>query len=380
MSPVNNYLTFTFTSNQTGQANFSFYVEVFINSSFHSAHTIFPENAETGRIDVSGLLKTYVDSLIPTNLIEQDYTNATTEYAIIVYEKYGTPPITQASVTSTTLKIFNASLRYPEFITWDYSQYDPSIVQGSLFLTDFPRTEKQYVRYDENLYLGTFCTILAPITIYIELFDISGNTISSDNYALNQTDFILINVGPQIIVANTIITQNDFDQCYRYYVYIDYSGASNTETYFIYMDQDCTRYDPVRLTWLNKYGVWDSYTFKLLSQESTDITSSRYEGEPGQWQGDQYIYDLSKGMTRVYHKRAIDKLLINSDWMKESVQNWVVRELYESPVVYIQQSDASLELVNINNANYLLKQRRKDGLIQEQVQIEKSYISNSQLN
>lgn len=384
MSPVNNYLTFTFTSNQTGQANFSFYVEVFINSSFHSAHTIFPENTETGRIDVSGLLKTYVDSLIPTNSIEQDYTNATTEYAIIVYEKYGTPPITQASVTSTTLKIFNASLRYPEFITWDYTQYDPSQVSGSLFLTDFPRSEKHYVRYDENLYLGSFISIPIPAgtySVYIELYDIAGNMITSDSFFPTfSTDFILINVGPQIIVANTIITQNDFDQCYRYSVNIDYGGASSTEGYIIYMDHDCTRYDPVRLTWLNKYGVWDSYTFKLLSQESTDITSSRYEGEPGQWQGDQYIYDLSKGMTRVYHKRAVDKLLINSDWMKESVQNWLVRELYESPVVYIQQSDASLELVNINNANYLLKQRRKDGLIQEQVQIEKSYISNSQLN
>lgn len=383
ISPAGNYLTFTFDSDQTGQPNFSFYVEVYINSSFHSAHTIFPESSANGRIDVSGILKTYVNSLIISSSIEQDYTNAITEYAIVVYEKYGTPPINQASATSTTLKLFNGSLRYPNFIQWNYTLYDPSQVQGSYFLTDFPRSEKQYVRFDENLYLGSFISTPVPAGTYslvIELFDISGNSIISDIFFFTfSTDFILINVAPQIIVLNTTITQNDFDQCYNYYVYIDYAGASNTETYWIYMDQDCTRYDPVRLTWLNKFGVWDSYTFKLLSQESTDVTASRYEGEPGEWAGSSYRYTLDKGMTRTYHKRAVDKLLINSDWMKEGVQNWLVRELYESPQVYIQQSNASLELVNVTNANYLLKQRKKDGLIQEAVLIEKTYISNSQL-
>lgn len=383
ISPAGNYLTFTFDSDQTGQPNFSFYVEVYINSSFHSAHTIFPESGDNGRIDVSGILKTYVNSLIVSSSIEQDYTNAITEYAIVVYEKYGTPPINQASDTSTTLKLFNGSLRYPNFIDWDYTIYDPSITQGSYFLTNFPRSEKQYVRYDENLYLGSFISTPVPAGTYslvIELLDISGNSIATDTFFPTfSTDFILINVAPQIIVANTIITQNDFDQCYNYYVYIDYAGASNTETYWLYMDQDCTRYDPVRLTWLNKFGVWDSYTFKLLSQESTDVTSSRYEGEPGEWDGIGYKYTLDKGMTRTYHKRSVDKLLVNSDWMKERVQNWLVRELYESPQVYIQQSDASLELVNVTNANYLLKQRKKDGLIQEAVLIEKTYISNSQL-
>jgi hypothetical protein len=379
ISPVGNYLTFTFDSDQTGQDNFSFYVEVYINSSFHSAHTIFPENSANARIDVSGILRTFVSSNIPSSTIDEDYSNALTEYAIIVYERYGTPPINQASATSTTLQIFNGSLRYPEFTLWDYTAYDPATTLDSLFLTDFPRTEKRYVRFDENLFLASFCTVSAPITLFIQLFDIAGNTIASDSYGLTQTDFTLINVGPQIIVANTTITQNDFDQCYRYYVYIDYSGASNTETYFIYMDQDCTRYDPVRLLWLNKYGVWDSFTFKLLSQESTDVTSSRYEGEPGEWGGSDYRYTLSKGMNRTYHKHAVDKLLINSDWMKEAVQNWLVRELFESPVVYIQKSYGSVELVNVTNANYLLKQRRKDGLIQEQILLEKTYISNSQL-
>jgi hypothetical protein len=383
ISPVGNYLTFTFDSDQTGQANFSFYVEVYINSSFHSAHTIFPENSANARIDVSGILRTFVSSNIPSSIIEEDYSNALTEYAIIVYERYGTPPINQASDTSTTLQIFNGSLRYPEFVNWDYTQYDPATVQGALFLTSFPRSEKAYVKYNDNFYLSQFITVPLPAgtySIFIELYDISGNIIISDAFFPSfSTDFILLNVKPANIVANTLISQNDFDQCYYYSVNLDYGGATTSEAFIIYYDQTCERYDPIRLLWLNKFGVWDSYSFDLVSQESSDVTSSRYEGEPGTWVGSDYKYTLSKGMNRTYHKHAVDKLLINSDWMKEAVQNWLVRELFESPVVYIQQSDGSVELVNVTNANYLLKQRRKDGLIQEQILLEKTYISNSQL-
>lgn len=383
ISPANNYLTFTFSSDQTAQANFSFYIEVYINSSFHSAHTIFPETGALGKFDVSGLIKTYVQSAVPTAYIEQDYTNAITEYALIIYEKYGTPPINQASATSTTLQIFNGSLRYPEFTTWDYTQYDAATTQGASFLTSFPRSEKAYVRFADNFWLGQFITVplsAGTYSIFIELFDISGNSIISDSFFPSfSTDFILLNVSPNHIVANTFISQNDFDQCYYYSVYLDYGGATTSETFVIYYDQTCERYDSKRLVWLNKFGVWDSYSFDLVSQESSDVTATRYEGEPGAWNGNNYSYTLTKGMTRTYHKRAVDKLLLNSDWMKEGVQNWLVRELYESPVVYLNERD-QFELVNVTNSNYLLKQRRKDGLIKEEVLIEKTYLSNSQLN
>ena len=383
ISPANNYLTFTFSSDQTAQANFSFYIEVYINSSFHSAHTIFPETGALGKFDVSGLIKTFVQSAVPTALIEQDYTNAITEYALIIYEKYGTPPINQASATSTTLQIFNGALRYPEFTTWDYLQYDAATTQGALFLTSFPRSEKAYVRYNDNFYLGQFITV--PLTagtysIFIELYDISGNIINTDAFFPSfSTDFILLNVSPANIVANTFISQNDFDQCYYYSVNIDYGGVTTSEAFVIYYDQSCERYDSKRLVWLNKFGVWDSYSFDLVSQESSDVTATRYEGEPGAWNGNNYSYTLTKGMNRTYHKRAVDNLLLNSDWMKEGVQNWLVRELYESPVVYLNDR-TTFELVNVTNSNYLLKQRRKDGLIKEEVLIEKTYLSNSQLN
>lgn len=85
-------------------------------------------------------------------------------------------------------------------------------------------------------------------------------------------------------------------------------------------------------------------------------------------------------------KYSTDKLILNSDWIHEDVQQWLVRELYESPRVYLQLQDDEVvniadvyEPVNVTNANYLLKQRKKAGLIQEQVLITRSYSRISQL-
>lgn len=381
-APVNNYLTFTFDSDQTAQANFSYYVELYINSAFHSAHTIFPESGTYAKFDVSQLLKPYVESAIPDGIIEQNYDGTMAQYAIIVYEKYGTPPITQASATSTTLFAFNGSLRYPEFIQWDYLVYDPSSTQDSLFLTDFPRGEKAYVRDGDSLYLGSFVSTPMPAgtsTLIIELFDISGNSIIYDTYPLTGGyTFGLYNVGPDAIINNTTITQGDFDQCYRYYVQIDYSGVSYSEAFIIYYDHDCTRYTVNRLHWMNKYGVWDSYSFKLVSTEGANVSAVNYDVMPGAWDSFRYQYGLNNGMKRTLIKRAVDTLTLNSDWMKEDVQNWLVQELYESPVVYLDLGGNALELLNITNNNYVLKQKRKDGLIQEVVSAERTYISYSQ--
>jgi hypothetical protein len=130
---------------------------------------------------------------------------------------------------------------------------------------------------------------------------------------------------------------------------------------------------------MNKYGVWDSYSFKLLSQDTGDINSVYYEKMPGDWSGSKYLYALNNGEKRTLIKRIEDRLILNSDWMKEAVQNWLVAELYESPVVYLDLGLGSLELLNVTNNNYIKKQKIKDGLIQEIVTADRTYISYSQL-
>jgi hypothetical protein len=154
-------------------------------------------------------------------------------------------------------------------------------------------------------------------------------------------------------------------------------GAS--EEFRIDIDLECKRYATNRLHWLNKFGVWDSFTFTLVSVTSSNVQSSGYSREKGVWNNTSFTYPSYQGEKVTYSKRSTDQLVLNSDWIKEDIQQWLVRSLLESPVVYLEQSDG-FEPVNISNQTYQFKTKRRDGLIQEQITIDRTYSYTSQLN
>ena len=382
IAPASNPLVFTFSSTETAQDNFSFIVEVFVDSTMILTQQVFRQFNALSRIDVSGAIETYIRNTIPTTNLELDATDSMVTYAIIVYEKYGDPAIIQASATSTTLKAFNGSLEYEDWINFDYAIYDPNQTQDALFLTFFPLTSKRLVGMDENFYLAFFeQTAVASCDLNIYLLDISGNTIATDFITLTTTDFYILNVGPQVIIDNTSITQIDFDTCYRYEISVSVQGVSFVGPINIYMDLACQRYEPYRLHWLNKLGCWDSFTFGLLSTNTATLDSFDYERDPGVLSGNSYTYPLYSGQKINYTKRKNKQLSLNSDFITPEIQNWLVTSLYDSPVVYLERDNGTdFEIVKVSNKNYKLKTRRTDGLLQEEILIERTYIYRSQLN
>ena len=382
IAPASNPLVFTFSSTETAQDNFSFIVEVFVDSTMILTQQVFRQFNALSRIDVSGAIETYIRNTIPTTNLELDATDSMVTYAIIVYEKYGDPAIIQASSTSTTLKAFNGSLEYEDWINFDYAIYDPNQTQDAFFLTFFPLTSKRLVGMDENFYLAFFeQTAVASCDLNIYLLDISGNTIATDFITLTTTDFYILNVGPQVIIDNTSITQIDFDTCYRYEISVSVQGVSFVGPIYIYMDLACQRYEPYRLHWLNKLGCWDSFTFGLVSTNTASLDSFDYERDPGVWSGNSYTYPLYSGQKINYTKRKNKQLSLNSDFITPEIQNWLVTSLYDSPVVYLERDNGTdFEIVKVSNKNYKLKTRRTDGLLQEEILIERTYIYRSQLN
>ena len=389
--PICNNVEWTFESDNTGQANFSFIVEVYINGALNSTHQVFPENGDAGKFNISALGRAVLNNNYPDQATFGQELLTEYVWSLLIYERYGTPPeVIIASSEATSGFIFlNGSFRYANALTgeWDYQDYDIDTGgKGDLFLTDFPRNRKDLVSYYEAKYLsiinsgGDFCTG------YVSLYNISGTLITSATWtgALATSLIIpLVSVGPSVLVGGTSLVQADFDNCYYYTIQIKQTAtpSKDSEIYRIYYDQSCSAYSRRRLIWLNKYGAWDSFTFTLLSEDSSDVTSNRYSKRTGRWVGSSYEYDLSDGHQMTVSKSVQDKLILNSDWIHEEVQQWLVRDLYESPRVYLQ-NDFGLSIfepVNVTNANYLLKQRRKAGLIQEQVQIDRTYTYISQL-
>jgi len=218
------------------------------------------------------------------------------------------------------------------------------------------------------------------------LFDVNNSIIVAHTEAFTANQFPVVDASPQTIIANTAITQANFDDCYYYELTPRgtqsggiYSGGG--EVFRIYLDRDCKRYETRRLHWLNKYGVWDSFTFSLVSTDSSTVQSYGYQREKGVWDDTSYTYPLYQGEKVDFAKTAADQLVLNSDWIYQSVQQWLVRSLIESPSVYLEvDNGTAFEPVKVTNTSYQFKTRRRDGLIQEQITLERTYTYTSQLN
>ena len=386
-TPGSNPVVWTFSSDETAQPNFSYIVEVYVNSILHSTHQVFPQNGIYAKFNASEIARGLLSSpLILDGTLVTLYNSAFDYYTITVYEQYGTPPAIEASDSSNLQYVFNAALRHQDFVNWDYMNYNVSTfnpIAGISYLTSWPRTYKYFCGLNEKVFLGFF-TDDSNVDVNIRLYNAANSLIvSSLGNSIAFQELNVIDASPQNIINNTAITSGDFSTCVYYTFRTNATGGGPyiraTEYFKIYIDTECQRYPSRRLHWLNKFGVYDSFTFDLVSTDSTKVDGNRYEKEKGIWDAENYVYPLYQGEGTTFSKRAEDTLTLNSDWIKEDVQQWLVRELYESPSVYLE-SDGNFEPVNVTNATYKLKVSRRDGLIQELVEIQRTYSFNSQLN
>ena len=386
-TPASNPVVWTFSSDQTFQTNFSYIVEVYINSILHSTHQVFPQNGIYAKFNASEIMRGILSSpLITDTTFVTLYSSAYDAVYIKVYEQYGATPAIFANATSASKYVFNAALRHQDFVNWDYLDYNISTtnpLNGISYLTSWPRTYKYLCGLTEKIFLG-FISNDSGLQIDIRLYD-SANAliVASLGNTITFQQLTVLDASPQTIIDNTAITSGDFSTCVYYTVRTNATGigayTGRSEVFSIYIDTECQRYPSRRLHWLNKFGVWDSFTFDLVSTDSTKVEGNRYEKEKGIWEDENYVYPLYQGEGTTFSKRAEDTLTLNSDWLKQDVQQWLVRELYESPKVYLESS-GSFEPVNVTNASYKLKVSRRDGLIQELVEIQRTYSFNSQLN
>ena len=336
-SPVYNPLNFVFYSLDHGtEADFKYIVDVEVNSVFVSQHEVYNTNVGQARFDCSEVVKARLtSSILALSEITTDYFNSICEYQITVTEYYN--GATHDTTTSTELRAFNGSLRTDRWLSWNWNDYTLNSDGSNFkkFLTDFPRSEKQFVRSTDSCYIGMLTN--NNITgVNVELFDVSGTTITTTTLPIAfGSNLFVINPNVALIEALTGVS---FDSCYYYEVEV--AGLlSTTEKFRFYIDRECERYPSVRLVWLNKYGVWDAYTFKLDSISESDIQTIMHESTLGQWSDSGYNYAIANGQHLTHLKEVTDRLILNSDWIKPNVQNWLVRSLYESPLVYIESVD-----------------------------------------
>jgi hypothetical protein len=324
--PVNNPIVWTWESDEVTQPNFKYVVELFINGSLHSTHDVF-----IGEFDAKEALEAVVKSALTFNgTVTEVFTDSIVKYRIRIKEFHSGSFF---DTVFTDIKVgINGALRPPEWKDYTPELYvlqnDGLAVQRQ-FLTRFPSNQKRFIGINETAHLGVNIrkAINEIVFVTVWLYDADGSLIVSSPLSVSSFESILLNVSPKVIIANSTITLANFESAAYYEVRATLFSVAfpfiltpvgRTEDLRFYIDRDCERYPWIRLHWLNKLGGFDEFSFKLDTVHESDVT----------------IFD--KGYVH-YTKSAIDRLILNSDWINETTQNWLVRELLESPLVYLEQ-------------------------------------------
>jgi len=364
-TPSDNPIIWTFSSDETTEPNFVYAVKVYINDTQVATDLVFPTNGIYAYYDASWIASTNCQPPVISSDILADASNYC-KVRITIVERYGVVVADGASINASNITAWKARMLDDDFMSWDSTDY----VYGSLakFLNNYPSTPM--VRETGEQIRLMFINNLTTVTNFkIELFDVGGESIVDDVVSLTATSFriIVANLSPSVIIAETSITSTDFETAH----YMEVSRGVDLEIFRIDIDRSIVYPTYKRLHFLTQWGDIASWSFGLISRRSGSVESHGYRQGFGQWSGDQWVFDRSRGRDIDHAKTVTRQLKCVSDWLTEEQQNWMVLNLYGTPLVY-EESGVNLIRRRVTNKTIEEKIQENDLLFLEEVTLDLS--------
>lgn len=368
-NPSGNPLMWVFSSDQTAQSNFSYLIEVYVNGNLIERNKVFPESGIYARWNGTAVAEKYCSLPVRPNAAQGDASNHEQMY-IKVIELYGAPPIEQADATSTTIKMWKAKLNDTRFFEWQTNFDEYVLTSGTAaikFLTWWPRTQKYYCGLTQQVRL-MLITDDGCDKIEIRLHDAIDDTVASVIIPVNPHRVTVFDLSPVFLIANTVLTQSDFDNCVYWTgrAYHTISG-DESETFRIDKENRCQESTAQRIHFMNTLGGLDSANFNLHSKTSGNLKRHGYEKDFGALVGSSYSFTPDLGRSIDYQVERNGNLQINTDWIGELEQQWMVDQLYISTLIYLEL--AAFSRVKIMGNSFKYKYTKADTQYRESLKL-----------
>jgi hypothetical protein len=338
ITPSDNPIVWTFSSNQTAQANFSYIIEAYVNGVLDSRHEVFPEVGARAHFDMSSIMSVNTPVATVTQSTVAKNASNVAECNITIRERYGTPPTYQSDADSSTVHAFKASLSPEQMEGFDFMEYAaPGVPDPFRFLTF--NTNDLYIPPDKDYFLSFFPFGESTLFVSFQLFEEDGTSIPGSDIAIPDTfEVIQLNLRTSFLVAESIIPQSSFDAAAYMEVFVNQGGGDPiSETKRIYFDRsECGT--PTHFVWLNSLGGFDVYNFSHNRIYLALVESFRYGKQFGEWQGTSFVLDASNSGTIDYLKKTNKRMQAVSGYIDEPTQNYLVDSMYGSPLCYISEA------------------------------------------
>lgn len=344
-----NPIIWVFSSNQTGQVNFSYYVEVYVDGVLNSSHQVFPESGIYGKFDASQIAESELTApTIPTDINGVDAGFARVN--VKVYERYGTTPTLQASSTSNAKTVIKGKLFTNTWINTDINEYFIDD-DGKKFLTNCPEFK---LRSSEDLFLYSIVdSYTSNVTVHLNYKDVDGVSLNTESivntgYRLNAYSLSYSILDGYYSLVNVSTVE----------VYIEDVDNIISETIIINIDK-CYKPDTTRLHFLNQLGGVDAFTFDAVSKQSMSTQTNSFLTTQGGFDGAAYTYSTTNSQTGNYQVTSNTKLMLESNWINEDIMQWLNDNLFTSPYILMETANGLQRVAN-TSASVKYKKNRND--------------------
>lgn len=314
------HLDFTFGSNQTGQANFSFIVETWINGVKVATDILFPITSGRAHFDASIYTRVFLRAYFGEDTISD---NKLFTLSIKVKERYGVPPTTKATVYSQDVP----------FIYKGCHRGANMPVKGNTLTSKRNVTFPTVIRFpmligwiQNNSTTNAFQLLDGATTVS----NVLTSTLASDG------QIRIYNATPQL---GTLTNTNKFE------FENEVSGAVT-----VYSFDQCKEFT---LMWLNEYGAYDYFTdiYNHFTNEQYELF--KYEQTTGAFNGNTFERNNIKGNVSYLKNHNKGGIIVTED-LDDSEQR-IIREMLRSPFIVLADSNG-YKRIEIENKSWVLNQ------------------------
>jgi hypothetical protein len=162
-------------------------------------------------------------------------------------------------------------------------------------------------------------------------------------------------------------------------VYVNYTNATETKTKILKVKTfDCSKYEPIRVTFVNKYGALQDLYFTRKSNESVSVKKDAYKASIVDFSGSSVTYDNTGHQQRTLNLIGNESITLNTDYIDESC-NEHIRQLMLSEQVWMTRlTDEELIFpLTLKSQSVQMKTSLNDKMIQYTMNFD---IANDKIN
>ena len=374
-----NGLVWVWTSNVFAQPNFVFEVDLVVDGNVIATDQIIPRSGGTAMINYTELVAPlFNDPVINTDISTQSDLIQSMQVRksvnIVIREIYGVSPSVEDTETSAIIDVWKASLSDLGFIDYDSDDYADITTDNTLFLTNFPREEKYWIDIEKSNYLCFFLPSAQTVGMRIIAFDASGTSISSFSYNFGSQikDVYILNVSPKELTAV------NFTGAAYYTIDLLIGTFPITQPYekFTYwINRPCVKDRTVYF--INKLGGVDSWIFNKRKTSDRTFERELHERDLGRLFGTNYIYDKFNSRMLNHFNVSENEISLATDWTSQEVLTWIVREMLESTLVWMEDENHNKISMHVTTASEEEPQERYAELSQLVINLASGFKSTS---